>query len=287
PVWRGRTLTYSASLPAKWSWSLETAVAKWNASGSRLRLVRATGRTRAQFTIGYGDTGGAAGLATVGRTRRAWVHLSRTYDAVDALDAWNRVEVMAVLAHEIGHVLGFEHTATSCSLMSPVLDVAGCGMFSPDRPGWYRCRTVDAALAARLVRTYGGRARLAPTSPCLIDPMPSALSPTYRLESARTGAATSGGGTAEITWPRPAVVPAGSRVEVRHWSAPDCATVPTWAPTEHVTPAALSWSDDDAADAGDTCFQAVLANRYGVARTAVPVLLRPVVAATQEQAASS
>ena len=98
---------------------------------------------------------GAAGLATVGRSSRNWVRLSRTYASADALDAWNRVEVMGIFAHELGHVLGFQHTATRCSLMSPVLDVAGCGMFAPADPGWYRCRTLDTSLVSRLVRTYG------------------------------------------------------------------------------------------------------------------------------------
>ena len=356
PTWRGSTLTYFETLPAKWSWSLDSAVAKWNASGSRIRLVPTTKRSKAQFTIGYGDTQGAAGLATVGRTRNAWVRLSPTYDTVDALDPWYRVEVLGVLAHEIGHVLGFQHTAASCSLMAPVLDVVGCGMFSLDQQGWYRCRTIDAPLATRFVRLYGGRARLAPTSPCLIDPMPSALRPTYRLDTrtapaadpaASTASATtasapteptgptgpgtptadpgtpttdpgtpatdpgtaateSGSRTTEpvsppagtsdpasepatvttgvdIAWTRPAVVPDGSQVEIRHWSAPSCQQVPTSPSVERVAPGALAWSDDAEGDALDTCYQAVLANRYGVFQAASPVMMRPLVAAAMQE----
>lgn len=277
PTWRGRTLTYYETLPTKWAWSLDGAVAKWNASGGRIRLVPTKVRSKAQVTIGYGSTSGAAGLATVGRTRNAWVHLSPTYDTVDALDPWYRVEVLGVLAHELGHVLGFQHTTTPCSLMSPVLDVVACGMFSPDTPGYYRCRTIDPALAARFVRTYGGRARLAPTSPCLIDPMPSALQPTYRLDT------SSGSPGVDVDWTLPAVVPAGSQVEIRHWSAVDCTLPPVSPSLDRTAPSALTWNDAAAADAEDTCYQAVLANRYGVSRSAASVLMRPTVAAAMRE----
>ena len=38
----GRRLYYYETLPAKWDWSLSTAVAKWNGSGARIWLVRMT-----------------------------------------------------------------------------------------------------------------------------------------------------------------------------------------------------------------------------------------------------
>ena len=42
PVKKGkvRTLYYYDGLPAKWDWSLQTAVAKWNAAGARIHLAR-------------------------------------------------------------------------------------------------------------------------------------------------------------------------------------------------------------------------------------------------------
>lgn len=270
-TWRGRTLRYRETLPAKWEWSLSRAVASWNAAGASIRLVPTTSRARAQVTIGYGSTAGAAGLATVGRTARAYVHLNPSYDRVDALDSWNRVEVMGILAHELGHVLGFDHTSTRCALMAPVLDIAGCGEFDPDQPGWYRCRTLDTTLASRFVRLYGGRTRPAPTGSCLVDPMPSALAPAYRLDPGTDGVT--------VTWARPAVVPPGSQVEVRHWSAADCTQVPTDPSLDLVAPTSRTWQDPRGADEQDTCYVAVLANRYGVSRPARPVLLRPSVAA--------
>ena len=39
-MWQVHTLYFSETLPAKWDWSLSTAVAKWNASGGGIRFVR-------------------------------------------------------------------------------------------------------------------------------------------------------------------------------------------------------------------------------------------------------
>ena len=122
-------------MPAKWNWSLSTAIAKWNGSGGGIKFVRAIRPANAQLTISYGKIGNAAGQATVGRTRHAFVRLSSRYSSADSLDAHNRVEVMMIFAHELGHVLGFQHSTTSCSLMGPVLDVEGCNMIPACRPG--------------------------------------------------------------------------------------------------------------------------------------------------------
>lgn len=254
-AWRGSRLYVRETLPAQWDWSLRTAVAKWNASGSRITLVPTTNRRLAQVTVSYGSTGGAAGLATVGRTRGAFVELSSAYRTADATSTHTRVEVMNVLAHELGHVLGFEHTTTPCSLMGPVLDVAGCGVVATEHPGAYGCRTIDAPLASRLVRLYGGTARLAPQGWCLIDPLPGALS-DVRIE-----VGTSGG--LEVTWRPPTTVPDGAVVEVRGWSG-DCAHQPSDVVRHQVPAAQGRWSQP----AGETggCVTVGLVNRYGLAR---------------------
>jgi hypothetical protein len=74
--WPGRTITYSESIPAKWDWSLERALEAWNTSGGHLTFVKAKKGRRAQLVIGYGDTQGADGYATVGPAPRAFVHLN-------------------------------------------------------------------------------------------------------------------------------------------------------------------------------------------------------------------
>jgi hypothetical protein len=260
-AWKVRTLYYYETIPSKWDWSLSTAVAKWNATGGGLKLVRTPYRSQARLTISYGSTGGAAGMATVGATPGAWVHLNSSYSSVDSLDAWNRVAVMAVFAHEIGHVLGFQHSSTTCSLMKAVMDITGCNMAPASLPGYYKCATVEPALVRGFVRVYGGTARYPSTTWCLLDPLPSALS----------GVSFGGGESSPVTirWSRPTSLPSGSRVEVHVWQAASCTSPPAWAEYARVSPTALLWQDDAAAAGGAHCFRLRLVNRYGTGRTPV------------------
>jgi hypothetical protein len=256
--WNARTLYYYETIPAKWDWSLTTAVTKWNGAGGNIRLIPTTVRSRANLVISYGYTGGAAGMATVGATSGAWVHLNPGYNARDALDPWYRIEVMALFTHELGHVLGFGHTTAKCSTMNAVLDVGGCGMLPAALPGYYKCRTIDPALLLRFITTYGGTARY-PASYCLIDPLPSQLA----------GVAFSGGASApvKLRWARPSYLPSGSRVQVRIWSASACGSVPTWAESVNVSATVLAWTDPNAARSGQQCFRVNLVNRLGAGRT--------------------
>lgn len=255
-AWRGSRLHVRETLPSRWDWSIRTAVAKWNDSGSRIRLVLTSDRRRAQVTLRSADTGEAAGLATVGRTRGAFVELSSRYARADSTDAHTRVEVMNVLAHELGHVLGFDHTSTACSLMGPVLDVSGCGVVADDHPGAYRCRTIDAPLATRLVRLYGGTTRLAARGWCLIDPLPGTLA-GVEVELTEAGVLT-------VTWRPPTSALPGSAVEVTHWQG-DCGAVPADA-VRAVVPAGDGRWWRAAAEAGP-CLAVGLVNRYGLYRT--------------------
>ena len=109
--------------------------------------------------IGYANIGSAAGMATLGATRNARVYLSSRFSTVNALNARNRVIVMKVFAHELGHVLGFRHTSDPCSLMAPVLDVDRCGDVPASNPGYYRCRTLDVGLVRSFITLYGGTVR--------------------------------------------------------------------------------------------------------------------------------
>ena len=264
--WQGTSLRYYETLPAKWDWSLRTAVAKWNAAGGRIRLVRVAVATKAQVRITYGNIGGAAGLATIGATRNAFVRLSNRFVSADGTTAHNRVTVMNVLAHELGHVLGFRHTTTRCTLMAPVLNLDACGVLPTAQPGYYTCATLDRALVQRFVRLYGGRATYPASATCLIDPLPPVLS----------GVSFTGGTTAPVTirWKPPVSVPAGAGMVVRRWQSSLCsANVPSWADTFRPGVKAGLWQDGLATQDESACFTLRLVNRYGAGRAPLSQVL--------------
>lgn len=269
-AWTGRTILYTEAIPSKWDWSLSNAIAKWNSAGGGIQFVKANNPRKARLTIAYGNIGSAAGLATVGRSRHASVRLSSRYSGLDSLDAHNRVEVLGIFTHELGHVLGFEHTSARCSLMSPVLDVDGCGVLPLSMPGFYKCRTIDGALANRFVKVYGGHARY-PSAYCPIDPLPV---PVTRVAFAGGVSSLEGEAPTPVTvsWARPSAVPAGSHVEIRSWTANTCGAVPGWADTAYAPVAAGVWQDPQDAT-GATCYRVQLVNRYGAGRTAVSRLM--------------
>ncbi|MCW2847033.1 MAG: hypothetical protein JWR90_1007 [Marmoricola sp.] len=271
-AWTGRRITYTESVPAKWDWSLSTAIAKWNATGGGIKFVKVANPRKAKLAIGYGNIGSAAGLATVGRAKHAKVQLNSSYANKDALNAYYRVQVMGIFTHELGHVLGFQHTSTRCSLMSPVLDVEGCGMLPATMPGYYKCRTIDPALASRFVQIYGGRAHY-PSSYCLIDPLPAAVS-RVAFDGGASPAADGTSSPVTVRWARPTTAPAGSRVEIWSWNSDSCGPVPPWATTSYAAAGAGSWTDPDPSMTGSTtCYRVQLVNRYGAGRTAVSRLM--------------
>ncbi len=258
--WGVRTLWYYKTLPAKWDWSLSTAVAKWNASGARIRLARTTVPRKAQLRIGYARTGAAAAKSTVGRVRNAYVHLSSRYAAVDGVNARNRVTVMNVLAHELGHVYGFQHTAGTCTLMAASVNITGCNILPAAQPGYYKCRTLDTALVRRFVARYGGTAKYPAAAWCLIDPLPPVL----------TGVTFTGGTTSPVAihWRPPASVPAGSTMVVKRWESATCGTAPAGAATFRPAVKSGVWQDVAVTEAETDCFQLQLLNRYGAGRAA-------------------
>jgi hypothetical protein len=276
-AWPGRRIYFRETIPAKWDWSLSRALQKWNQAGGGIRLVRTTSRKKARLTISYGNIGAAAGMATIGRTRHAWVRLSRTYASADPYDTRNRIEVMAIFAHELGHVLGFGHTRAPCSLMGPVLDVVGCGMVPAERPGYYACRTLDAALVRRFVRIYGGRARH-PAPWCLIEALPPSVA----------GVSLVGGpGGPALRWDAPTRVVDGWSVRIRSWPADpaaDCDQAPGWASSEWVPVTAGLWSGS--AGAGASCLSAQLVNRYGAGRAPVVRAVESTTLTTVEESVS-
>jgi Matrixin len=256
--WPGKTIPYYESLPAKWDWSLDQAVAHWNESGGKIKFVEVK-RSKAKLVIGYGDTGGADGVGTLGYQSRNFVNLSPAYKKADQYNPETRVWVGRLLTHELGHVLGFSHTTGQCSLMYPVYDFGVCETLPFDKPGYYNCRWIDKKLLRRFTQMYGGKPKR-PPAVCLIEALPDPL----------RSVAFSGGNTqgkpVRITWLAPTALRSGTKVYVGVWKGTSCTTPPdNWERRDPVEPKAGSWTDPTYGK-GSWCYQLQIENRYGATR---------------------
>lgn len=260
-TWPGRTIPYYETIPQKWDWSLDRAIEHWNTSGSRIRFVEVPKR-RAQLVIRYGNTNGADGIATLGRQARNYVHLATRYKRSNEFDPETRVWVGRLFAHELGHVLGFDHTSGRCSLMTPVYDFGLCPPLPTGNPGYYHCRWIDKKLLVRFTRTYGGRPRR-PAALCLIEPLPGAL----REVAFRGG--NDHASPVRVTWAPPTRVLPGTRVLVTVWRGSACGSLPArWERRVAVGPSAGGWTDP-AYGQGQWCYHLQIENRYGATRPGV------------------
>ena len=180
------------------------------------------------------------------------MHLNPGYKSAPDT-AERKVWVGRLFTHELGHVVGFQHTGGKCSLMVPVFNLNDCPLLDKE-PGYYACRWIDKPLLKRFVAAYGGKAKQAPQK-CLIDPLPGQL-----------GNAQFSGGTRRTGDPALvcAVVGAprlegarrglGRRVVRRR---------PAARPGRRPAAGAGSWTDPSDGTGGPHCFRAQVVNQYG------------------------
>lgn len=253
--WPGKRIPYYESIPAKWDWSLDQALAHWNRAGGKIKFVEVP-RRKAKLVIGYGDTGGADGVGTLGYQSRNYINLSPAYKKANEFEPETRVWVGRLFTHELGHVLGYNHTAGRCSLMYPVYDFGVCETLPYDKPGYYNCRWIDKKLLKRFTKMYGGRPKRPPVT-CPIEALPGQLSGvTFTGGNAQ-------GGPVRVTWVPPASVRDGTKVFVTVWKGASCTTHPdTFERRVALDPKVRSWTDP-AFGQGTWCYAVHIENRYG------------------------
>jgi lipid-binding SYLF domain-containing protein len=101
------TVQVSSTLPAAYVTNTDAALARYNALGTSLTFQRVT--SGGNIVISAAPTGAgylaSAGFPTSSGNPHNTILVNRSY-----LDTWNTNTVVSILAHEIGHCIGFRHT---------------------------------------------------------------------------------------------------------------------------------------------------------------------------------
>jgi chitodextrinase len=171
--WYSKTLTYHDAT-GRYRSEVRAAVREINRSGARVR-VRSAPRSKARVQIRLDRRLPAAGRANYvvfgGIVSRAVVRLRADLAENFPSEPAARAGITAVIAHELGHVLGLDHENRRCANMNSSL--WGRCRDAPER--WrYRCRTLEADDVRGLVRRFGGRVRPRGPEFCDAEPAPGA-----------------------------------------------------------------------------------------------------------------
>lgn len=104
---RNITVRVNASLPARYTTALNSAISRYNALGLRITFSRVTSGGNIVINPAPAGAGylASAGFPTASGNPYSSVLVNRSY-----LDTWNINTVTSIIAHEIGHCIGFRHT---------------------------------------------------------------------------------------------------------------------------------------------------------------------------------
>jgi hypothetical protein len=133
-------------------WALRQAVDAWNRSGARIRLRR-TDRLQADLVVhSTPEKQCGHGRATVGYSVPATI----TIFSLRVDRGCDRYSAARALTHELGHVLGLDHTTAACAVMNPLGSYSGSPRCLRSHASLWRCRLLEPSDAEAAVKLYGG-----------------------------------------------------------------------------------------------------------------------------------
>ena len=104
---RNITIRVSSSLPSRYRTATDAAISRYNARGLRITMSRVTSGGNILISAAPSGAGylASAGFPSSSGNPYSSVRVNRSY-----LDTWNINTVTSIIAHEVGHCIGFRHT---------------------------------------------------------------------------------------------------------------------------------------------------------------------------------
>jgi len=152
-AWPGKRITiYSGKLFPK---ATRQARLAWNRSGARIHFSPTNRRGHADVVMRLIRAPVCAGFAQIGYAPGARANVDIFRGCVRDPES-----VAAVIAHELGHILGLGHELRRCAAMNVSL-FNGEPIKCPKSPeGWEKCNILEKDDVRGAIRLYGGRVRL-------------------------------------------------------------------------------------------------------------------------------